>query len=176
MKIYVALLLIVFLTACGTREDSKNMPKKHFDIRGYFEKEAVKLQKQNPIVEKTVSQNTELEVKQLTIPDWKTEFELFSESDINKPAWKNSYRIKKNGPEIEYISIDNSLRTKKVSIRFSEKGTVKQITIFNRTSNKLYTSDEELNYYPDSLYNIKMHQNVRVIGKNEYSISSSFQN
>lgn len=176
MKIYFALLLIVFLAACSTREDSKNIPKKYFDIRGYFEKEVLRLQKQNPIIEKTIAQNAELEKKQIKITDWKTEFELFSESDINKPAWKNSYRIKRNGPAIEYLSIDNNLRTKKATIRFSAKGAVKQITIFNKTSNTLYTSEEELNYYPDSLYTIKMHQNVRVIGKNEYSISSSFKN
>ena len=176
MKIYIAVFLGVFLAGCSTKEDSKNMPEKYFDIRGYFEKEAKRLQKQNPVIEKTVSQNVEFEKKHVRVADWKTELELFAESDINKPAWKNSYLVKINGPDKEYLSSDNNLRTKKIMIRFSANGAVKQMRIFNKTSNTLYTSTEELTYFPDSLYIIKKRQNVLVIGKNEYSISSIFKN
>jgi len=162
MKHSFAFLLLVFLAACGTREDSKNVPGRYFDVRGYFKKEATRLQKQNPTIEKTVSQNTELEKKQLRITNWETELELFSESDINKPAWKNSYLIKKSGSEVEYISTDNQLRTRKISIHYSEKGTVDRITILNKASNLLYTSTEKLSYYPDSLYTINKKQNVQI--------------
>ncbi|MEJ6979345.1 hypothetical protein WG906_02715 [Pedobacter sp. P351] len=176
MKIYIAVFLGVFLAGCSTKEDSRNMPGKYFDIRGYFEKEAKRLQKQNPVIEKIVSQNIDFEKKHVRVADWKTELELFAESDINKPAWKSSYLVKTNGPDREYLSSDNNLRTKKITIRFSENGAVKKILIFNKTSNALYTSTEELTYFPDSLYIIKKRQNVLVIGKNEYSISSIFKN
>jgi hypothetical protein len=174
MKHSFAFLLLVFLAACGTKEDSKNVPGKYFDIRAYFEQEAIRLQKQNPTIEKTVSQNSQLEKRLVNIKDWKSELELFSESDINKPAWKNSYLIRKNRSSVEYISTDNNLKTRKIEIYYSEKGAVNQIAIFNKTSNLLYTSHEKLTYYPDSLYTINKEQNVQIIGKNEFTISARF--
>ncbi len=174
MKHSFAFILLVFLGACGAKEDSKNIPGKYFDIRGYFEKEALRLQKQNPAIYKTVSQNSQVEKKRVNIPDWKSELELFTESDINKPAWNNSYIVRKNGSSVEYISTDSDLKTRKIKIHHSEKGQIDQIIIFNKTSNLLYTSTEKLSYYPDSLYTINKKQNVQVIGENQFAISARF--
>ncbi len=174
MKHSFAFLLLVFLAACGKKEDSKNASGRYFDIRGYFEQQAIELQRQNPEIEKTVSQNSQLEKKQIRIANWKAELELFSESDINKPAWKDSYLIKKDGSEVDYISTDKHLRTKKISIRYSKNGAVDRIAIFNKISNPLYTSIEQLNYYPDSLYTISKKQNVQIIGENQFAISARF--
>lgn len=174
MKFHKALFLLIFLAACGSKEDSLNTSKKYFDIRGYFEKEAERLQLQNPTIKKLVSQNSESEQKEIKITDWKTEFELFTESDINKPAWRNSYTLVKTEGKTEYLSTDNELRTKEIRISLSANGAVKQISIFNKTSNPLYTSIEELFYFPDSLYGITKHQNVQIIGKNSYSVLAKF--
>ena len=168
-------LTIFFLAACSGKE-SIDQPKHFFDLRGYFDKEAKRLQLENPIIQKTVSQNTDSEEKQLRLNDWKTELELFAESDINKPAWKDSYRIIQKGLVTQYLAKDPDLKTRKILIRMSDKTTISQISIVNKSDNALYSSIEQLDYFPDSLYSIQKKQNVRVIGENFYAVSARLKN
>jgi hypothetical protein len=148
----------------------------YFDLKTYFEKEAVRLQKHDLILTKTVNQNGESEKKDIKIADWKSEFAFFTASDINKPAWRNSYRVIKNGNQLTYLSQDNGLRTKKIEVYSDSQGIVKRISIFNKTSNLLYTSTEELQYFPDSIYTINKQQKVLLNGMNTYQIKSEFKN
>ncbi|MFD2162888.1 hypothetical protein ACFSJU_10835 [Paradesertivirga mongoliensis] len=173
MKYYPALILFVFLASCGN--ENKETSKQYFDIKGYFSKEVKKLQKQNPVISKTVLQNGQSEARSIMLDNWEAELELFSASDINKPAWKNSYQVINTGNIKEYISKDKQLKTRKISIE-SYRGTIKHITILNASQNMLYSSEEQLDYYPDSLYSIKKRQTVRIMGTNSYSIFARFKN
>lgn len=173
MKYYPALILLVFLASCG--KENQETSKQYFDIKGYFSKEAERLQKENPVISKTVVQNEQPEVRSLKIDNWKTELELFAASDINKPAWKNSYHVISRGNIKQYISKDKQLKTNKISI-VSSGGVIKHISISNASQNMLYSSNEQLDYYPDSLYSIKKRQTVRIIGTNSYSIFAIFKN
>lgn len=177
MRIKIALsLLIVFAAACGSKDNSSITTRTYFDIKGYFEKEADRLQQRNPLIEKSVAQNNQPETKDVKISNWPTELELFTESDINKPAWKDSYRRVNNGNLTELVSKDKGLKTQKISIEKDADGNIVHIFILNNVSNSLYTTTEELNYFPDSLYRIVKHQAVQVIGKNTYSIVGKFKN
>lgn len=173
MKYYPALILFVFLASCGN--ENKETSKQYFDIKGYFSKEVKRLQEENSVINKTVVQNRQLEVRRVTLDNWETELELFSASDINKPAWKNSYQVIYRGNIKEYVSKDNQLKTRKISIE-SYRGAIKHISISNASQNMLYSSEEQLDYYPDSLYSIKKRQTVRIIGTNSYSIFARFKN
>jgi hypothetical protein len=53
-------------------------------------KKARRLTRQNPTVNKTVAHNGAAESKKLQIANWAKELNLFTESDINKPAWKEA--------------------------------------------------------------------------------------
>lgn len=175
MRFHKALFVLVFFAACGIKENSPKATKTYFDIQGYFEKEASRLQQKNPLVEKSVSQNNQSEKKDIKIVDWKNELELFRESDINKPAWKDSYQHIKKGFITELISTDKKLKTQKITILRDKSEKITGISILNRVSNSLYTTSEELNYFPDSLYSIIKDQDVRFIGKNRYIISAKFK-
>ncbi len=176
MRSAFKILFILLLAGCvNKQEDISNTPP-YFDLKAYFEKEAIRLQTQGPLLTKTVSQNGESEKKEIKITDWKSEFGFFTASDINKPAWRDSYQVIKNGNQIIYLSKDNGLRTQKIEINRNPQGGIKQITILNKTSNILYTSTEELNYYPDSLYTINKQQKVLLNSLNTYQIKSEFTN
>lgn len=163
------------LSSCTNKQENISNITPYFDLKAYFEKEGIRLQKQGPFLTKTVSQNGECEKKEIKITDWKSEFGYFTASDINKPAWRDSYRVIKNGNQILYLSKDDELRTKKIEITTSKpQGGIKQITILNKTYNILYTSTEELNYYPDSLYTINKQQKVLLNNLNTYQITSEF--
>src|SRR5688572_13222886 len=89
---YITILCIAFgFTSCSNPE--VNSVKNYVDIKGFFENEIKRLTKTNTRVNKTVSSFNKIESKIVANINWKNELSLFVSSDINKPAWKNSYKL-----------------------------------------------------------------------------------
>lgn len=172
-------LLLLPLWACDDTSDTLTAPgaapNNYFSLANYFGQEADRLQQNNLQIVKTVSRNGESEKKQIQVTDWRDEFALFIDADINKPAWQNSYRVDSTGSSLTYTSIDPKLRTKEVRVEKSDTGTVTHIQVTNHVSNMLYQTDEQLDYYADSLYRINKQQKVRVIGESQYTIVGEWQ-
>jgi hypothetical protein len=162
-------LLVVFLAACKPDTKETNF----FDLKGYFTKEAARLQKQNKPVFKTVEHNGVVESKKVNIVDWNAELILFKESDINKPAWSSSYDVTSDSSITIYKAKDADLRTKELIIKRAN-GKVKWILVYNHVKNMLYETHEKLSYFPDSLYLIEKMQAVRILGINRYRVKGSF--
>jgi len=166
-------LLISGLQACKPDIKETGARLKYFDINGYFGRESARLTKQNKPVLKTVKHNGVAESKRLYITNWNTELSLFKASDINKPAWGNSYVVRADSNILIYQANDPKLKTREVMIKL-DKGKLKWIVIFNDTQNKLYSDAEKLTYFPDSLYLIEKRQTVRLLGTNRYQIKGLF--
>jgi hypothetical protein len=96
---------------------------------------------------------------------------MFTESDINKPAWRDSYRVVEDSGRISYRALDSNLRTRSIVIKKDIAGKPTQIDIINKTHNLLYQSREHLRYVPDSIYSIDKKQHVILIGDNHYLVS-----
>ena len=167
-------LIFVFfiLASCGRTETVPE--RKYLDLKGFFTDEVNHLKKLKIKVNKTVSRNGISESKVNISPDWDTELSLFSESDINKPAWSNSYVVRNKGGSTSYTAVDSKLRTRSILIRKNKNGRIDRLSIVNRTKNHLYSSSEELLYIPDSLYQIIKKQDVLFLGNNSYKISGFF--
>ena len=142
---------------------------KYFDLKGYFAKAAAQLKKRNPTVLKTAVHNNNTETKKLNIGNWEHELGLFAASDINKPAWKDSYSIKHTADSTVYTAIDADMGTRKIVITGSGSK-ITRIFISNHTKNLLYETGEKLTWVPDSLYQIEKWQDVRLLGRNSYEI------
>jgi len=176
--IHLAFLGLIGCCACTGPDNtpaSSAMASSYFSLEEFFRSEATRLTKLAPTVEKTVSRNGMSEGKSVQINDWKNELALFMDSDINKPAWQNSYRVDSTDRLLTYTSTDPGLRTQKISIEKDENEKVKHIAVFNHASNMLYQTEEHLDYYPDSLYQIHKQQQVRLIGESQYSIRGVLQ-
>ena len=144
--------------------------KVFFDIKGYFEADSARLTKENPLVTKTVTHNHIPETQKVHISDWGTELSLFIQSDINRPAWRDSYNVSTTDNVTRYTAKDPSLKTQKVLLKM-ENGKLKWLMIINHTKNILYENREKLSYFPDSLYLIAKKQSVRILGTSTYQIS-----
>lgn len=162
----------IILVSCQAAE--KVGESKFQDIRGFFVEEVKRLEKQKTTVNKTVYRNGISERQENISPVWKTELSLFSESDINKPAWRESYSVRKTNFLISYTALNNKLRTRSIRIKKNKSGRLIELAVVNRTSNYLYSSSEELLYIPDSLYRIIKKQDVVFLGKNSYKITGFF--
>jgi hypothetical protein len=141
----------------------------YFDLKGYFKSSAVQLTAHNRPVFKTAIHNSITESKKVTIDNWERELSLFSASDINKPAWKDSYTVQNTGNAIFYKAKDPELETKEITIN-KDGDKVKWIIIINHTKNLLYETKEKLTYIPDSMYRVEKTQQVRLMGMNRYDI------
>ncbi|MFD0749791.1 hypothetical protein ACFQZS_06535 [Mucilaginibacter calamicampi] len=148
--------------------------KEYFDIKGYFENSAAHLKKERKTITKTVVHNGKSESKQVEIGNWEAELALFTESDINKPAWNGSYTKQDSAAVITYTAKDADLRTRRILIDKAKDGSIKQITINNQVNNALYNTRETLNYFPDSVYTIEKYQKVKLLGANTYKITGKF--
>jgi len=163
------ILLIIFISSCTGGEELKTKTQ-FFDIKGFFEAEAKRLSNKKSHVDKSVIQNNQAEVKKKLAVDWDNELALFIASDINKPAWIDSYKVVGDGVRVTYLAIDTNLRTRFVEILKDKQGKAVYFKIKNYTRSKLYESSEELSYFPDSIYKINKNQTVLFLGSNTYQI------
>ena len=172
--------IAITLIGCTQKETQISNEEYFFSLKNYFEKEAKRLSSKQALVLKEVKRNADSELKEIQIEDWEKEFGLFIESDINKLSWKDSYQVISHQTGLGkldtliYESKDPELRTREIMI-IKENNEIREVVIKNQVKNYLYSSIEELKYYPDSLYEINKTQNVVLLGSNTYYISGHFR-
>jgi len=165
--------LNLLLPACKP-DIEESAGSKYFDLQGYFKTEAANLAKLPQPILKTVTHNGSGESKRIKINNWTHEFNSFIESDINKPAWRDSYKIQQTDHTTIYMATDSTLKTREIIIN-KKDNKVQWIIIFNFTKNPLYTNHEKLIYVPDSSYSIEKTQHVKLLGVNKYTITGYFK-
>lgn len=169
------LLACLACTTDACRPDVKETKGQlaYFDIKGFFTADAAKLNHTHAAITKTIMHNGIAQTRKIVITDWLREFDLFLNSDINKPAWNQSYSIQKDKDMLIYKAIVPDLKTRSVVVKLAGNK-VQWIMINNYTKNMLYENAEKLTYFPDSLCRIQKLQRVRFLGKNEYDIKEVF--
>jgi hypothetical protein len=172
--ITICLLITAAFTACkpDVKENAGNL--KYFDLKGFFKADSARLSQLHPQVTKTVTHNGKSQTKKVYIANWANEFELFISSDINKPAWRDSYSVNSNDSVLIYTAKQpGELKTNRIII--NKKGNkINRILIYNHTQNMLYENTEKLTYFPDSVYSITKQQRVRLLGTNLYTVTGKF--
>jgi len=164
------ILCLSGLAACRPDVHESAGSKRYFDLKAFINADSSRLSNAHATVTKTVTHNnSSAQTKRLVIKNWGQELNLFAASDINKPAWRDSYRITKHGDSVVYTALLPELFTRRISIQ-SSNGNVKKISISNATKNLLYKTTEHLTYYPDSLYLIDKQQQVKLMGNNRYLV------
>ncbi len=166
------LVLIIFVASC--KPEVQQSKGSYFNLNSYFAQQAQKYAKANFTVVKTVSRNGEAETKKVKIENWPGELSVFSESDINKPSWKNSYKTTASGNFVIYTALEPDLKTRQIILK-KENNRIIYLNIFNRITNKLFQTKEKLTYYPDSLYIIQRKQHVRFLGTSDYLIEGKLK-
>lgn len=168
------LIFGIALVGCESAPQGGEAADQYFSLEQYFDREIKALNSRQPAVSKTVRKNSEREQRNLSTLDWETELKTFRNADINKPAWRDSYSIDSAGGALTYKALEEDLRVRSLQVHFTPDGQVSAITIERKASNYLYASSERLEYYPDSLYSIERHQEVRLLGTDEFQVSGRF--
>src|SRR5690554_2159141 len=137
--LYCFYLILFLFSSCAEENSTKSVDLTYFDLKDYFSDEASRLTSIQQSVRKEVSKNGEKEEKIILINDWRKEFDLFIESDINKPSWTSSYKVENNGDTTLYQALTPDLRIRLIQI-IKKENKVKSISINNESLNKLYKS------------------------------------
>ncbi len=172
-KVILSGCIIFFLAACGETTPPQELPKKYFDLKGYFQQEVTRLNQTKPLVHKTVEVNEATENKKVRIADWNKELANFIDADINKSAWQGSFKVSKNPKEELYISDDAKVLVKRLKISL-EEGNIKGIEIILNTKNYLYQSTDTLTYLPGRFYEIRKTQQIKLLSTKRYAIKGLF--
>lgn len=174
MKNISILLLILFLGACNSTAPKKQLPAKYFDLKGYMAKEVTRLKIMNPEIDKTVTVNKATEQKRLKIADWQKELSMFADADINKSAWQGLFKLTKTKDLETYTSDNEKVPVKVLKIHY-KLGKVKEIEVLISNTNSLYTSNDTLSYFPDSLYALQKTQHIKLLNEKNYRITGKFK-
>lgn len=166
MRLFIVFFIInIFLSACqevATPIKHTDTPNIFFDLKGFFQKESARLEKINSF-NKTVTINGVIEEKKLDQLDFEAELSIFIASDINRPAWSDKYKIdsvyNKQNLILTYNTLDESLKTKKITISFEDKAVTK-IAIEKAIDNAVAQSKQLLTYQVDKGYAIQSEQTL----------------
>jgi hypothetical protein len=169
VRLFFCVSGVMCFFACKPDIKETGATLKYFDIKCYFTGDTARLNHQKNPVLKTITYNGQTEQKTVHINNWGLELDSFIGSDINRPAWKNSYDIFVDSSLLVYKAKYPELKMRRMVIK-KENGKVKWILIFNKTKNIIYQTTQKLSYFPDSLYIIDQYQKVRLMKANHYKI------
>ncbi|SEA01229.1 hypothetical protein [Pedobacter hartonius] len=168
------LLIVLLFGACNSAAPKKQTSAlQYFDLKGYMEKEVKRLKQMNPEIDKTVMVNNAEEHRKLKITDWQKELSAFSDADINKSAWEELFKLHKAKDSETYLSDNDKVPVKSLVVEY-RNGRIYKIEVLNSNSNTLYTSNDTLSYFPDSLYEIRKTQHIRLLNGKNYRITGRF--
>lgn len=184
MRLFIVFLgLIVFLSACQevavVTPSSSDKPAIFFDLKAFFQKEKVRLEKIHSF-KKTVSINGVSEEKELATLNFDNELSIFIASDINRPAWSDKYKVdslftpQKKLSKITYHLLDESLKTKKIVIDF-QNDAVATIEIEKATDNAVAQSKQMLSYRVDKGYTIQSEQALTLSDTKKILVQVDYQ-
>lgn len=180
---YISLTVaVLFVFGCAEMSPSETaaqlQQKKYFDLEGYFKNEVKRLDAQSNFT-KTTYLNGESEERQVEKIDFEKELVIFSDSDINRPAWSDKYEVdsvfnkKKELVQLNYEANDEKLRTRQISIDVNG-GVVSKIQIENATKTSVANTQQSLTYEPAKGYAIESRQQVKTIDNAVLRIEVSF--
>ena len=133
-----------------------------FDLKKFFNQEISQLSNVKQF-KKTISINGIEESQELTGLNLEEELAIFINSDINRPAWSDKYRVdsifneKKELVQLEYHSLDKKLKTQKLNVRYQDNSVI-SIEIIKNLDNAVAKSNQVLTYFAQKGYRIHSRQ------------------
>ena len=158
-----ALLLIfssVLLYACqeqpAATTDKPTAP--FFDLESYIETQIKALNQEQPGVRKAILVDGQRETQQFDSLDYRTEFQTFLNSDINRKAWVDKYSADSTfeGSQLRQVTYQANtadLKTQLLRVKY-DRGEVSDIYIENRTRSIVADVKQDLHFQPGKGYRL----------------------
>ncbi len=179
-KFFCFFILVLLIASC--QEETNNSDLKgqaFFSVKNYFEQEINRIEQEKITVEKQITLDGKSETLQFSNIDFSKEFDVFINSDINKIAWLDKYQvdstfIDEKLTNVSYTALDEDLRTKSLRISY-QKGELTSLQIKNSANSSLATSEQLLNYTPQTGYRIENRQDITISGEQHLLVEGIYQ-
>lgn len=168
------LLASCIILSCKSEQNTAQQSDAYFSVDTYMKKEIQRLTQTSPKVLKTVAINNSIEEKNVKIEDWKKELEMFVSADINKADWRGLFKVSKNASQQIYQSTEDKVFVKSLIIDLDSAKQVRKVQAIIKRDNLIYISQDTLLYIPDSLYQIKKSQKIKLMEERRYSVTGNF--
>ncbi|CAG4989196.1 hypothetical protein DYBT9275_00242 [Dyadobacter sp. CECT 9275] len=176
LLLLVSFLLVLANTGCDSGSGKNEKLDKYYDLQGFIQKQVTLLKAAKPTVNKQVSLNGEQEKLVSREVNWEKELELFMQADLNKPAYAQSYAVKKDSLHIAYTLISGeNLLVKKLIIRLDSIS--KSPVLIEgelESSNKLYQSYKKIRMICSqgkiTSYSIEGYQKLALMDAQPFSV------
>ena len=142
-KVFGLLIFCALLSACDS-EIKEGKTKRYFDLKGLIESQIKTLNTQKPFVQKTIVMSDKSESQLVKTVDWAKELELFIQTDLNKPAFIQSYQVDSSSVSVKYTLKDTEKLPVKYLVisRVGENGILIEALVGNE--NYLYQTERHL--------------------------------
>jgi hypothetical protein len=181
MRLFPIIFSLIFLSlsSCLAPSEKKKGDQVYFDLKGYFEKEAKRLNANKLLrFEKAISYEAKEETRTISEIDWNEELSMFFSYDLNKAAYLGKFQIDSVEKEgqlfINYSALDKKINVKSLSIVKNPDGSIEQITIDEAGKNSLHRFEKKLTYNPSTGYSVQGEQKTLTSGKRQFSIKVEF--
>jgi hypothetical protein len=175
--------IIFLLTGCDSPQETRSKVMNYYDLKGFIETQISTLNREKPEVTKIMKVSGKEETRSSKDVDWKKELELFSQADINKPAYSKSYIVEKpdSATVIYTLKKEETLPVRYVKIMLDKKsGNPISIQALLRAENKLYQSEKDIslsgliqnNRWVLQSYSIRGYQKLATMDKKLFNVSA----
>lgn len=172
---------VILLQACGqeapTGKPAAIIP--FFDLKSFFRQEAEALAGRQPKVYKRLEIDGKTEEQQPQNLNFSEELRLFSDADINRPAWLDKYAVDSlldNGrlQRLTYRALEEGLKTRELQIDFLN-GEVSEIHIRKQFNTAIANTEQKLEYYPGKGYSVYNRQKTVLQAPQVFKVEVSLE-
>ncbi len=182
MKSCLLLVLLLAATAC-TAPSGQNQPNVYYDVPGYVKGQITQLIREKPLIDKQASIDGKTQRQRTRTVNWTRELELFTQADINKPAFRNSYQITRpDSLTYQYTlkKAEEKLTVRSLTVQLdAATRQPRQITAVLATDNPLYHSERHLRlqsglgsdkHWQVQTYQLEGFQQLTYFGRHEFAV------
>lgn len=157
----ISIIIILFFVACSIPKKQKHSNISILNIDSIIDIDIRNNQKQQMAVHKTIEVNTKKDETIEDVVDWNKQFALLKTLSINKPKWKDKYKLSVDSNDskkiITYSATTDKLPIKKVQITYSNN-TAQKIEIIKQNNNFIFRLKQQIEYIPTQEFTISTEQ------------------
>ncbi len=173
-KTYISIVIILILNSCQNKSDKKNN-ENYFDLKSSLDKEILYINQLNGLINKMVMIDQKVEQKNIAKESCLSDLQSIFEYDLNKPSWKNSFRVNNTANATTYSSIEKSIPVRKMIVeKNAVTNNIEHIRIIYRNENNLFKTHKIIDIQPKKGYQICITQDVRGLDKEVVWVKVSY--
>jgi hypothetical protein len=102
-------------------------------------------------------------------PDWKSELQIFRSFEINKPVWKDAFRVRKEGNSVIYTTDSEKINVKQIKVLYNE-GKIAYFSGIYIDENLLYRIEKNvfIKFENGIISTYRLHGKQKIVFRDEF--------